>query len=102
MGPISMDWIKKHGEHWAGGRIDIYGPWAYPQEYALPIMHREDFVRFGQWLESQVMKLQLARIKKEEFNISNKLEMSFHPNNRKQKLFASFFEGQQLHYRKTE
>ncbi len=51
MGPVSMDWIEKHGEHWAGGRIDIYGPWAYPKEYALPIMHRDDFVRFGEWLE---------------------------------------------------
>jgi hypothetical protein len=51
MGPISMDWINKHGEHWAGGRIDIYGPWPCPKEYALPVMHREDFYRFGQWLE---------------------------------------------------
>ena len=57
MGPISMDWIEKHGEHWAGGRIDINGPWAYPQDYALPIMHPEDFVRLGQSLQKLETKL---------------------------------------------
>lgn len=49
MGPISTDWYEKRGltEHYAGGRIDIrddtkegYDGWS---EYALPVMHEEDW-----------------------------------------------------------
>ncbi|HEX3096039.1 MAG TPA: nucleotidyltransferase domain-containing protein [Patescibacteria group bacterium] len=58
--------------------------------------------KFGLWIEKKILAMQLARIKKEEFSISNEHELSFHPNNRKQKLFAAFFEHQQLHHRKTE
>ena len=52
MGPINQDWITKHGEHWAGGRIDIYGVPGehYPIEYGLPPMHVDDWNAFGDWL----------------------------------------------------
>lgn len=45
----------------------------------------------GYWLEQKMITSQLKRINKEEFNISNTLELSFHPNNRKHKLFQNFF-----------
>jgi hypothetical protein len=52
MGPISLDWIKTHGDHWAGGRIDVYGTGDdYPNELALPTMHEDDWQTFSAWLE---------------------------------------------------
>lgn len=48
----------------------------------------------GRWIETKVINIQLNRISKEEFNISNTAELSFHPNNRKQKLFQSFFQSE--------
>jgi len=53
MGPINAKWIKEHGDHWAAGRIDIYGTdGAYPEEMSLPTMHSEDWNRFSDWLDS--------------------------------------------------
>ena len=53
MGPINKDWIVKHGEHWAAGRIDIYGVPGehYPVEYGLPPMHGEDWNALSDWLD---------------------------------------------------
>ena len=51
MGPVSLDWTQKHGDCWAAGRIDIYGTDSeYPEEYALAVMHIEDWVKLTQWL----------------------------------------------------
>ena len=54
MGPINKDWIAKHGEHWAAGRIDIYGVPGehYPIEYGLPPMHGEDWNALSDWLDT--------------------------------------------------
>jgi len=52
MGPINTDWIEKHGDYWAAGRIDVYGEEGYPQEIALPPMHDRDWERFRRWLET--------------------------------------------------
>ena len=54
MGPINSDWIAKHGEHWAGGRIDIYGVPGehYPIEYGLSPMHVEDWNALSDFLDS--------------------------------------------------
>ena len=51
MGPINSDWIAKHGDCWAAGRIDVHGEEGYPQEIALPPMHDRDWERFSRWLE---------------------------------------------------
>ena len=55
MGPINSNWIKEHGNYWAGGRIDIrddtkqgYEGW---NEYSLPPMHGEDWNSFSEWLD---------------------------------------------------
>ena len=58
MGPINADWIKEHGDHWAAGRIDIYGVEGehYPLEYRLPPMHIEDWLAFSEWLRSYTSK----------------------------------------------
>jgi len=50
MGPINSEWIKENGRHWAAGRIDIYGPWPFPDEYGLRMMHYEDWNSFSEWL----------------------------------------------------
>jgi hypothetical protein len=61
MGPISLDWVKRNGEEWAGGRIDIYGTDSfYPEEHTLPIMHREDWASFGDWLDEIVSPSKLS------------------------------------------
>jgi len=54
MGPINSDWIAKHGEHWAAGRIDIYDVPGehYPLEYSLPPMHVEDWNALSDWLDT--------------------------------------------------
>jgi hypothetical protein len=54
MGPISLLWTKKHGEHWASGRIDIRGNTesAYGDEIRLPMMLAEDWNRFSKWLDT--------------------------------------------------
>jgi len=52
---------------------------------------------FGQWLEQKLKAAQLGRIQKGEFIVAEALEMSFHPNNRKAKLFSAFFEHQKEH-----
>lgn len=53
MGPINSDWIAKHGEYWAAGRIDIYDVPGehYPLEYSLPPMHVEDWNALSDWLD---------------------------------------------------
>lgn len=61
MGPVNYDWISKNGEHWAGGRIDIYGTDSeYPDEYALRIMHSEDWGRLSNWLDALETETQLS------------------------------------------
>ena len=53
MGPINLDWIKENGEHWAGGRIDIYGTGEpYGDETNCPIMHAEDYNSLSDWLDT--------------------------------------------------
>lgn len=52
MGPINSDWTQKNGNHWAGGRIDVYGDGEYPEEIGLPIMHGDDYRHFSEWLDS--------------------------------------------------
>lgn len=58
--------------------------------------------KIGLWLESKVISAQLARIEQSEFTIHSHSELSFHPNNRKQKLFQSFFEDHEQKHRKME
>lgn len=52
MGPVNYEWTKKNGNHWAGGRIDVYGGEEYPDEIGLPIMHTDDYRHFSEWLDS--------------------------------------------------
>jgi hypothetical protein len=47
-GPINKEWLAKHGGHWCGGRIDVHG--TEDSEFSVPIMHCEDWSRFGDWL----------------------------------------------------
>ena len=49
--------------------------------------------KLGYWFEQKMIATQLNRINKGEFTISNSIELSFHPDNRKRKLFHSFFEN---------
>ena len=53
MGPLNETWITEHGEHWAAGRIDIYGVPGehYPLEYSLPPMHVEDWNALSDFLD---------------------------------------------------
>lgn len=50
MGPISLLWTRKNGEHWATGRIDIRG--SHEDEISLPMMLAEDWNRFSKWLDN--------------------------------------------------
>ena len=74
MGPLSIAWYENNGltvkvekfnkfapdgilktdeiiEHWACGRIDVYGyNTHYPEEISLPLMRAEDWNRFTKWL----------------------------------------------------
>ena len=53
MGPINYDWIQKNGDHWAAGRIDVYGgDEPYPDEIGLWTMHVEDWNRLSDWLDN--------------------------------------------------
>jgi hypothetical protein len=53
MGPINLTWIKENGDQWAAGRIDIRGgPEKFGDEYGLRPMHKEDWVSFGDWLDT--------------------------------------------------
>jgi len=76
MGPISMEWFRVRGltrksearwsellqktiepeeviEHWAGGRIDVYGTdEPYGTELGLPIMRGDCFNQFSDWLDT--------------------------------------------------
>lgn len=58
--------------------------------------------KLGHWIEHKVISAQLARIERSEFTIHTNSELSFHPNNRKQKLFQSFFEDHEQKHRKME
>ena len=56
MGPINEDWIKKYGEGWSAGRMDIRGVpgneyWNGWHEYSLPPMQTEDWNDFSDWLD---------------------------------------------------
>lgn len=48
MGPINAEWIEKNGDHWAGGRIDVYGD--AETEIYLPVMDVRDWNSFSTWL----------------------------------------------------
>jgi hypothetical protein len=50
MGPISLLWTQKNGEHWAAGRIDIRG--SHEGEISLPMMLAEDWNRLSIWLSA--------------------------------------------------
>jgi hypothetical protein len=53
MGPVSLVWTLKHGDHWSTGRIDVYGTNSeYPKEYTLPIMHSNDWINLTGWLDT--------------------------------------------------
>jgi hypothetical protein len=54
MGPISLNWTKNHGDHWACGRIDIRGNTesAHGDEIGLPMMLAEDWDRLSKWLDT--------------------------------------------------
>ncbi len=47
--------------------------------------------KVGVWLEKKLLDTQLKRIKEGRFTISNQIELSFHPDNRKGELFKNFF-----------
>ena len=52
MGPVNMEWIKKYGDNWATGRIDIRGTGEpYGDEMHLPPMDYKDWSRFSEWLD---------------------------------------------------
>ena len=53
MGPINAEWIKRNGDHWCSGRIDVYGD-DVPDytELHLPTMHNEDWNTFTKWLDN--------------------------------------------------
>lgn len=50
MGPINLEWIKKNGDNWSSGRIDVYGD-RYESEMGLPPMDWKDWDQFSQWLD---------------------------------------------------
>lgn len=77
MGPINKKWVDEHGSNWAGGRIDIrenvdtsgyseeelenmsdaeyyslYQLSPFGEEYGLPIMNAQDYVKLSDWLET--------------------------------------------------
>ena len=54
MGPINMDWIKKNGNDWSGGRIDCRGGTLgmFGDEINLPIMKTTDWHNFTKWLRT--------------------------------------------------
>jgi len=54
MGPISLLWTQKNGEHWCAGRIDIRGNTEseHGDEIGLPMMLAEDWNRLSHWLNS--------------------------------------------------
>jgi len=54
MGPVSYQWIKQHGNHWAAGRIDIRGNTEseYGEEISLPMMTTGDWQRLSRWLDT--------------------------------------------------
>ena len=54
MGPVSLKWIKQHGEHWATGRIDIRGNTEsdYGDEIGLPMMCVDDWNKLSKWLDT--------------------------------------------------
>jgi len=56
MGPINLDWIKQHGDNWAGGRIDMYGDalGPYGDEVGVPIMDGESWKLLTKWLDTYV------------------------------------------------
>jgi len=51
--------------------------------------------KFGQWLEKNLKKIQLLRIRKEPYILAEDDELSFHPNSKQQELLGQFFKTQQ-------
>ena len=52
MGPINPSWIKKNGDYWSAGRIDVRGTDdPYGDEIGLSPMHTEDWIKLGAWLQ---------------------------------------------------
>ena len=52
MGPVNLDWTEKNGDHWAAGRIDVYGKGEYPDEIGLPLMHKDDWHSFSECIDT--------------------------------------------------
>ena len=50
--------------------------------------------KFGSWLEGLLKNWQMARIRKQQFIVVEEDELSFHPHNRKNKLFRAYFQDQ--------
>ena len=50
--------------------------------------------KFGLWLERLLKNWQMARIRRQKFIVVEEDELSFHPHNRKDNLFKSFFQEQ--------
>jgi hypothetical protein len=61
MGPVNRDFIKDHGDNWAGGRIDVYcdddtdplykDTYMGREEIGLPIMDGPSWKAFTEFLE---------------------------------------------------
>ncbi len=50
--------------------------------------------KIGDWLESQLEHVQLARIKQGKFIFVREDELSFHPESKHEKLLQQFFDNQ--------
>ena len=54
MGPINKEWCDKFGNHWCGGRVDVWDPEDNDPygsvEYGIDIMHKEDWAKFAKFL----------------------------------------------------
>lgn len=53
MGPVNAEWVRKHGEHWAGGRIDIRGGDLdeHGTEIGVRTMHGEDWLELNKFCD---------------------------------------------------
>lgn len=48
---LNEKWIEEHGDHWATGRIEVYGCEPYGFEYPVSPMHEEDWNALADWTE---------------------------------------------------
>jgi hypothetical protein len=76
MGPVNYKWVQKNGEHWAGGRINVYDKTKMNRrEISLPTMHKQDYNQFSEWLEkftsvNVLTLLELVALFEKETNIN--------------------------------